>query len=82
MRRTFSSQTACGLLNGEYSYAPLEPDFSGRVTYALATPVFSFVISQYCPAVEAHVKTNGVKVNILKGNVKINGGGGGDVIDG
>ncbi len=66
--------TSCGLINGQYSFAPSELDAPGRVSYAFLTPVFSSPISQYCNTMEARAKPNGggVTVNVLKNNVVFN----------
>lgn len=66
----FFLATSCGLVNGQYSFAPSELDASGRVSYAFVTPVFSSTISQHCESMEAQVKGSGhVAVDTLKGNI-------------
>lgn len=66
----FFLATSCGLIYGQYSFAPSELDASGRVSYAFVTPVFSSTISQHCDSMEALAKPNGqVTVDPLKGNI-------------
>lgn len=62
--------TTCGLLNQQFSFPASEPDASGRVSYALVTPVFASVIRENCPTMEARATANGkVTVKVLKGNI-------------